>query len=238
MKLLASLLAPDSASGVHRMEEREPLPWREVVHVRAENCLDVARSCIRRWPGKPPCVVVFGAKEGPTAKLSQMDQSSDILQRSDLKDKMKEDVPGRPLHKLGGLYHSDVCVNADEDSLGFSVAMLYVVDSRRVPEEDDASFEARVWPEMREKCRNVLRICHEFGHEVLGAWGRGWRRFLPAGKVACCWDDVLREPEFVGRFEQILFAVPGHSHGAFLKVFGAATSTVSRRAPAARPSQG
>jgi len=60
----------------------------------------------------------------------------------------------------------------------------------------------------KNKIRLSLRIAASQGHRrlVLGALGCGAFR-NPNGEVASCWKEVLRETEFRGWWETVVFAV-------------------------------
>lgn len=60
----------------------------------------------------------------------------------------------------------------------------------------------------KDKMRLILRVavCNRHRRIVLGAFGCG--AFLnPNQEVACCWAEVLREPEFKGWWENVVFAI-------------------------------
>ncbi|RLM00450.1 hypothetical protein CFD26_105737 [Aspergillus turcosus] len=69
---------------------------------------------------------------------------------------------------------------------------------------------------MKGKMRLVLRIAATHGHRrlVLGALGCGVFQ-NPKHDVADCWLEVMKEKEFIGWFEAIVFAIvdPGHRTG-------------------------
>ena len=60
----------------------------------------------------------------------------------------------------------------------------------------------------KEKIRSILRICGEFNHDclILSAFGCGAFR-NPPNHMAKLFKDVFNEPEFIDRFELVVFAI-------------------------------
>ncbi|EPS33587.1 hypothetical protein PDE_08549 [Penicillium oxalicum 114-2] len=136
-----------------------------------------------------------------------------------------------------GIYTSNVLVLRENETRGFSwlwidrpeclplISVISVAAEQR-PQLDStgtryATEEQRTRTQARMRC--VLRMAADHGHSrlVLGALGCGVFGHPPAD-VADCWANVLKETEFKGWFEFIVFAVLDPKCGPNLKAFHAA----------------
>lgn len=136
-----------------------------------------------------------------------------------------------PIPVYGGIYSPNVTVFRGldyellEKPFHCNVISVPAVKKPRLTKNGD--MEERETKMMKGKIRTMLRIAilHSLKDLVLGAFGCG-SYGCPASQTAKLFKDILRETEFKGRFEKIVFAIiedknsNGKNLNAFKEVFG------------------
>ncbi|PBP19815.1 hypothetical protein BUE80_DR009320 [Diplocarpon rosae] len=92
---------------------------------------------------------------------------------------------------------------------------------------------------MRDKIRTALRIAVWYGHVnlVIGTFGLGPGFRNPAEEVALMWRDaLLKEPEFAGRFRDVVFAFDSPEGGAAAAAAASSSSSKSSSSKTAKSS--
>lgn len=187
------------------------------IRVVAACSIEAARDACRANKKRRICLLVHGRERGPTVEQKYR-QSKDVCDMSSLQQAFLEGE-SRPVPPKGGIFVRNVCLRDEEARFDpdLRVSMVYAAAAKR-PSADDGEAEQMYFEQMKEKVRNVLRIMQmEFQQElILGAWGCGEFLQAPPRRMAQIFGEALRDnPEFVGYFPKITFAVKPEASAVF-----------------------
>lgn len=148
-------------------------------------------------------------------------QEESLFRRTNLSRAL--DISMYPIKDDEVIYSSDVSVFKASEQEGWQlfdapITLAFIscpgIKFPRLDYPDPSAplWEARLTAEdaarLRAKFRNILRTARMHGHDVpvLGALGCGaWKN--PAPHVARIAEEVIREAEFLGAFERVVFAI-------------------------------
>jgi len=181
------------------------------VRVLGTCCLSVAEEQAQ-VSGSSPILLVMGREHGPLAE-HKYGQAGAVIRASMLQQAMHGPLPAP---RWGGIYVPEVLVNADGNGQciekPFRVSMVYATATRG----NSGGASEDFCMEMKDKIRNLLRICHIHKHDhlILGAWGCG-HRGGHSREVAAIFHEALFGNSDVNRlFRKVTFAIIG-SEDAF-----------------------
>ncbi|KAF8654641.1 hypothetical protein AX16_003494 [Volvariella volvacea WC 439] len=206
--------------------EQESLP-RVTVDVQNMDSFEAARELLKRYPDAKGKVTVLNLASdiypaGSWVETLSMTQEEALCYSSTLYATLKEEYypwPNTGQGSIAGIFSPGVVVFKDTLSKLCAdlpkeqrmVVSVITVAAPRWPKlsADRTTFrDPSVLEDLRGKIRLVYRMALHNGQEYIvpGAMGCG-AYGCPAKIVAQEMKDVLLEPEFVGRFKGILFAV-------------------------------
>lgn len=137
--------------------------------------------------------------------------------------------PQYPIPVYGGIYSPNVTVFRGVDYKFLNTphhCNVISVPAVRKPNLVNGEMDDRATKTMKGKIRTIFRIAivHSLKDLVLGAFGCG-AYGCPAEQTAKLFKEILKESEFKGRFEKVVFAIiedknsNGKNLSAFKKVF-------------------
>jgi len=189
---------------MQRYETMEPIDCREhfKTEVRVMNVCFLSAACLSNTS---PCIVALS----PGIFIESQDSGMSwplaaLWERTSFRQEFQDDVVPR----WGGFYLPDVKVDKSEfgeEINPFSTAVVFGSPPWKPTDEVDSAIQFR--SEMRDKIKNILRICHWHGHQelVISSKFAG----LPAREIASLFYELLVESgDAVGAFRRVIFALP------------------------------
>lgn len=198
------------------------------VHVVEGDTFDTATQFDQLFPrictknARPICVLNMAnaRRAGGGWRNGALAQEEDLCYRSSLIISLKR--RHYPLKNLDAIYSPKVVImrksstyewldTAKPESLPIvsAISMAALRNPQRVRGENHLKYKNSTDRDlMKDKMRTILRVAAFNRHRrlVLGAFGCG-AFYNPREEVANCWSEVLKEEEFQGWWESIVFAI-------------------------------